>query len=444
MSSFPITVHAINLPKRIDRKSNLIGQFLDKEEFSLRIVEPTSDPNAAKSLWNTIRNIIRKNLENDFVIICEDDHIFTQHYSARILQSSIGQAVNLNADLLLGGISWCKNAISINSNLFWVDKFSGLQFVVLFRKVYSKVLTVDFQDHDCADYKLSGLAKNKFVIYPFISIQKDYGYSDVTYKNNEKRRVEKLFENCSSSFAFLLKVEKYYKEFNGAMISEPNYNAISIPTYIINLPERTERLEHIKKEFAGRKEFDLTIVEACRHKIGAVGLWQSIRKIISLAIENNDDVIIICEDDHVFTEHYSKNTFIQNIIEAHTQGVDMLIGGVADAKYILPITEKRFWVGSFWSTQFIVLYRNIFSHIINEPYNDEITADGKLSESVVNKMVLFPFISTQKEFGYSDISAYYNNQRASNPPHKKFQDSFRKFELIKKIYQKHRNQLNTF
>ena len=48
---------------------------------------------------------------------------------------------------------------------------------------------------------------------------------------------------------------------------------------------------------------------------------------------------------------------------------------------------------------------------MNEPYNEDVVADGKLSEIIVRKMVLFPFISIQKEFGYSDISAYYNNRR---------------------------------
>ena len=75
---------------------------------------------------------------------------------------------------------------------------------------------------------------------------------------------------------------------------------------------------------------------------------------------------------------------------------------------------------------------------MNEPYNEDVVADGKLSEIIVRKMVLFPFISIQKEFGYSDISAYYNNRRENNPPHKKFQDSFRKFELIRKIYYDYR------
>ncbi len=437
----PIIIHTINLTKRKDRKLHIIRQFQDKNEFTLKIVCPSRGLRAAKSLWVTIKKIIANNKEERFVVICEDDHQFTKNYSLEALLENITEAESLGADILLGGISWCNNAISIKNHLFWVDKFSGLQFTVIFRQFFSRIFQAPFSDHDCADYKISDLTEKKFVIFPFISIQRDFGYSDITPKNNKEGRVTKLFEDSAACLSALSKVEDFYK---GSAVppstKEPDYNEITIPTYIINLPERIDRLAHVKNEFSGRNEFDLTVVEACRHTIGAVGLWQSIRKVVSLAIDNDDDVIIICEDDHMFTEHYSRNAFLRNVIEAHSQGTDMLIGGVAGANHILPIWKNQFWVSSFWSTQFIILYKRAFDLIINESYNDEVNADGKLSEIISNKMVLFPFISVQKEFGYSDISAYYNEQRINNPPHNKFQDSFCKFEHIRNTYRNYRSQ----
>ena len=80
-----------------------------------------------------------------------------------------------------------------------------------------------------------------------------------------------------------------------------------IPTYVINMKERLDRKKHIIGEFKGRDEFDVTYMDACTHKIGAVGLWNSIVRIIRLALENEDDVVVICEDDHYFTEDYSKS-----------------------------------------------------------------------------------------------------------------------------------------
>jgi len=405
IEQFPLTIHGINLPQRKDRKYNLRKEFISKNEFILEILCPISDKNATKSLWLTIKEIVQNRSEDNFVIICEDDHLFTQDYSKDFLFESLSSAKEKNADILLGGTSWCNNAIPVNDHLFWVDRFSGLQFAVIFKTLYSKILEANFENHDCADYKICDLSDKKFVIYPFISVQKDYGYSDVTPKNNGEGKVTKLFYDSSASLSSLLHVKKIYREnFPNSSSFSNNYDIISIPTYIIHLPERTERLEHIKKEFTGRKEFDLTIVEACRHTIGAVGLWQSIRKVISLAVENDDDVIILCEDDHTFTQYYNRDSFIQNVLDAHYQGCDVLSAGIGGFSHAIPLADNRYWVSSFWCTQFIVMYRKFFQPLLQESFDDTVTADDKISEMTSHKMVLHPFMSVQRDFGYSDVT----------------------------------------
>lgn len=59
-----------------------------------------------------------------------------------------------------------------------------------------------------------------------------------------------------------------------------------------------------------------------------VGLWESIRKAVLWAVEREDDVMIICEDDYYFTEHYNKSDLMTHITEAYQQGAQLLIRGV--------------------------------------------------------------------------------------------------------------------
>lgn len=66
----------------------------------------------------------------------------------------------------------------------------------------------------------------------------------------------------------------------------------SLPTYVVNLPERTDRRLHIEREFSGRPEFDLHWVNACRAPRGADGLWQSLLKIIAYADETGESAIL--------------------------------------------------------------------------------------------------------------------------------------------------------
>jgi hypothetical protein len=58
-----------------------------------------------------------------------------------------------------------------------------------------------------------------------------------------------------------------------------------------------------------------------------------------------------------------------------------------------------------------VLYKPLFQKILDEPYNDNVVADILLSKMVVNKMVLYPFISVQRYFGYSDVSQGNNDDK---------------------------------
>jgi hypothetical protein len=179
---------------------------------------------------------------------------------------------------------------------------------------------------------------------------------------------------------------------NYIIMTDP-FEDISIPTYVINLKDRSDRLKHTLNQFKDKPEFDIHIVEACQNKISAVGLWQSIVKIIHEVIDGDDDVIIICEDDHAFTEHYNKKHLMQNIVDAASQGVELLSGGIGGSSNAAPITANRYWIDSFWCTQFIVLYRPIFQKILEEIFSDTDTTDGIFSELTSHKMVTYPFIS---------------------------------------------------
>ena len=204
-----------------------------------------------------------------------------------------------------------------------------------------------------------------------------------------------------------------------------------IPTYVINMKERLDRKKHIIAEFKGRDEFDVTYMDACTHTIGAVGLWNSIVRIIRLAIENEDDVIVICEDDHYFTKNYSKEFLIENILEAHEQGADVLSGGIGGFGYAVPIARNRYWVDWFWCTQFIVIFKPLFNKILEYDFQDNDTADGVLSVIARNKMTVYPFLSIQTDFGYSDVTA--SNDRFKGLISQHFKETDKRLAMVHNI-----------
>lgn len=180
---------------------------------------------------------------------------------------------------------------------------------------------------------------------------------------------------------------------------------ITIPTYVMNLPERTDRKANIEKEFAGRPEFDLHIVPAIKCERGGDGLWKTFISIIEQVNEGDDDVVIVCEDDHSFTEHYDRNTFLQDVITASELGCHLIWGGIGTFSAVVPLTKRLFWVDYSWCAQFIVLFRSSFERILKADFEwGKDISDEFLSYIIPNKMTFYPFISIQKEFGYSDVT----------------------------------------
>lgn len=214
------------------------------------------------------------------------------------------------------------------------------------------------------------------------------------------------------------------------------YDKVYIPTYVINLSERTDRRNNVEIEFKDRDEFELHIVEAVKHPIGAVGLWKSIKGIIkALAQKGEDDVVIICEDDHVFTENYQRDKFLEQVIRCAQLGTQILFGGIGGFGHAIPIDKELFWIDWNWCTQFMVIYRSAFDRILNARFTKNDVADEFLAKIIPNKMVVHPFISRQKEFGYSDITK--GNEEAGKIC-KYFDDADSRLQVYGQIVKRHK------
>lgn len=213
-----------------------------------------------------------------------------------------------------------------------------------------------------------------------------------------------------------------------------------VPVYVINLKERIERRKHIEEQFHGKPEFELTWIEAVEHPIGAVGLWQSMVKAVQMAEDNEDDIMIICEDDHTFTSAYSKTYLWANMIQANEQGSELLSGGIGGFGAAVPVATNRYWVDWFWSTQFMVIFKPLFQKILDYDFKDTDTADGVLSILAKDKMVLYPFISIQKDFGYSDVTR--SNNDVSGLVNHLFQQSDYRLRTIHHVAHKFRQEKN--
>jgi len=393
-----ILTFVINLKKRKDRREHILFEFRERSEFKLIIKEAFEHETGSLGLWMTLVDIIKNvNQREDYILICEDDHQFTNYYSSQILFQSIKDARHKGADVLLGGVSWLNSGLAVSENLFWVEDFSGLQFAVIFKKFFNVIAGAVFESCDAADYKISSLTNKKFIIHPFISTQKEFGYSDVTIKNNLTGHVSDLFSRSDTCIQLLKKVSDFYNYQPGeADLQNPPdcYEGMIISTFVLNsLPGSAEHLAEIKERFDNKPEFDISIVDVCPNENSNTGKWMAVRSVIEVAIDYDDDLIILCEDGHLFTEIYSREFLLQNIVEAHAQGAGYLAGGAAGFNYAVQTAKHRFWVDSCLASSFFVIYKKLFNRILEESISGEAPPEKMLSDITSSKMVIYPFIS---------------------------------------------------
>jgi hypothetical protein len=431
-----IPTYIINLKSRPERKANVLRQFEGKPEFSVTVVEAIHNKIGLLGLWETMKYILKDIvLKNDeLILICQDDHQFTEDYSYEILKQSIGEAKALDADILLGGVSWFQSTFQGSPLLFWTEKFSGLQFAIIFRKFYNPLLNLELDGFDAVDYRISAFTDKKWFIFPFISTQADYGYSDITEKNNKPERQTVLFQHSINSMKTFLRIFNYFS--NRSAIIQNNFvdiEKVVIPTFIICPNDRSNQSTGIEKEFKNKNEFEITIIET-ESTPASLGIWKTIRKIVSIAKKNNEDLIVICQDNHLFTENYSKKRFIESILTGHKLGVDLLVGGTPGGfSHLLPVAKEMYWLGSFSGLPFMVLYDKLFRHILEEPFDDSSHACDILSQVATNKVSLYPFISCEEDKEYSDSNSSFPLKENYKQAEKRFMRLTKNFENDRKI-----------
>ncbi|MGV3761919.1 hypothetical protein [Parapedobacter sp.] len=130
-------------------------------------------------------------------------------------------------------------------------------------------------------------------------------------------------------------------------------------------------------------------------------------------MRDDTELIIVGEDDIQFTDDYSETLLLNGINEAKRRDADLLLGGVSWFNFSVKVSSELFWIDLFNGTHFMVIFKKFFGQILEENAinnNALFTVDVKLSHLTQKKMVFHPFICTQREFGYSDVSLS-NNEK---------------------------------
>lgn len=153
---------------------NLNKEFQGRTEFEIHPVSGSWD-------WNNLRHVIeqvcRKD-EDDAIVVCHEGHHFTGDYQTCSFMGALLESSELGTDMLLGGCRVFGNLVPVSNRLYWVNKFEGSNFFVLFRRSFQPLLDISPNDDENLDEILSRGLSNKLLISPFISSNGAKGRAD--------------------------------------------------------------------------------------------------------------------------------------------------------------------------------------------------------------------------------------------------------------------------
>ena len=386
MKSIP--VHIINLKKRVERKSHILKEFSKHPEFEPILIEAIECSDGAVGLWMTILKILKEGrlFLDKCIVICEDDHEFTEEYSTDLLLDAIDFVSEKKGDILFAGTSWFNNAVPVTEHIYWVEKSSGTQFMIIFKGFFNSIINAPFSDSDAADTKISVLTDKKYFISPFFSVQKEFGYSDVTPRNSVAGRVDRLFDSSLRKTEIINYLYKFYKNPPLQQVSDTGIEANRLQVFIINQAD-TEK--PVYENHFNENEF---LVDYIVSPYESVFCLANLKRAIETAKEKNEDIILVCRNDVRFTPSYSKEILFTNISLAHKLSAEILIGGAQDFEIAIPVTENLFWINHFFNVPLAVIFKNAFEKILNlesaKPYMEELDISALLS----NKLLLHPYL----------------------------------------------------
>jgi len=205
------------------------------------------------------------------------------------------------------------------------------------------------------------------------------------------------------------------------------YRNIIIPVYA-NATENSQKGRYLKQVFHNKPEFELTLLET-----EYSDYWETFRHCAQLGNDQDEDLLIICNESHQFTEEYNRDLLIQNIVEAHQQKCDILFGGIGGFGYAVPLTENRYWIDRVRYCHFFVIFRKAFNLLINSPFKKDKPFDDYLSALTMHKMVLSPFLSVQRKI----LNSQGDEEAISKELRKSFEIAGSRLSTYKNVYNKY-------
>lgn len=188
-------------------------------------------------------------------------------------------------------------------------------------------------------------------------------------------------------------------------------NIYDIPKVVINLPERTERLQQFKDEIKKIFNDDIHLIEGVYDRISYKGIARAHKNAIQLALDNNWKNVLIMEDDVLFQAETTKTIdYINKAFKSVPDNFDVLLSGIYTSSGLKPYNEYWQQTGNFSALHFYVVNKKAYQRILD--FDESQHIDQWMAKAVQHKgggltcYVAKEFFAIQR-VGFSDNVGQY-------------------------------------
>lgn len=180
--------------------------------------------------------------------------------------------------------------------------------------------------------------------------------------------------------------------------------------FVINLPERTDRLLEIAEELEKWK-IPYELRNAIKNENGAEGLKETVWNIIKEGVDNNWQSVLIFEDDCIFVESCGNpNETMEQVVKQLPNMWQLLyLGGQVTNGFKLRHSPNLLLLDMCFATHAWALsldaMKNIMSEGLESPIDNSIV---KTIQPRGHTYITYPLLCTQRP-GHSDIGKTYIN-----------------------------------
>lgn len=186
-----------------------------------------------------------------------------------------------------------------------------------------------------------------------------------------------------------------------------------IPAIVINLPERTERLERCRKELASVGIDTFTLIPGVKDRLTHRGIGQAHINAIRYAKDNEFPAVIIIEDDVVFQGKDKTIPHINECLLNTPQEWDILLSGVYFTHGQITFNDHWNMIGEFAGLHFYIVNSSAYDKILL--YDGKSHIDRWMGKNKgLKKYVAKKYFATQLN-GFSDNTGKIENYQHMIP-----------------------------